>query len=320
MPASRMLLIVVLLATACRNATPTSEAATDEVAATRNLPRGGLMVSAFYVDAEAAIATLRRTRRLLADHAWLERQAGIRGISTDSVRREMLGRKAADERYLAKRAKTAGMDAEEYIRTVERRMGRVRLGGLELLLPSEPESPTAQLAGPPVCERGPRFRRWYSEADVSVAGDDVTATFSAGHTTDRPADQHISLLWRHNQQGTPSDHAFPSRRQLSICRDYATADHSVVWDRCATSSPVTASTRSIHTTSDVRYGGRTLGRTGRRHRTPLPLATRDAVPTAVGVGDFLRCSSPIHSALQGIEPTPDPVVTAWLRSRGFSGA
>ena len=136
---SRTILIACLLAAACRDATPTSEAATDEVAATRNLPRGGLMVSAFFVDAEAALSVLRRTERLLADHAYIERQAGIRGISADSVRREMLERKAADERYLAKRAKSAGKTAEEYIRAVEGRMGRVRLGGVEVLLPSDPE-------------------------------------------------------------------------------------------------------------------------------------------------------------------------------------
>jgi len=255
--------VVLLLVVACQDATRSiTQAATDEPAATPGRPEGGLVVSAFYVDAEAATYTVRHVKRLLADDAWTQRQAGFRGISPDSIHRELQGRLTEAEQYLVDKAATAGVGVSEYRQALERRMRRVQLAErYDILLPSSLEAQAGEIlqtAGAGVCERGPQFESWNLDATLTVMGDDVVATFSAIHRTDRPADQGLDLLWSHNQQGPPSGRANPSRRQLSICRDYATAAHNVVWDRCAASSPALVSARSIHTTSDIRYGGRTF--------------------------------------------------------------
>lgn len=130
--------IVLLLAVGCQDGTPPiTQAATDEPAATPSRHGGGLMVSAFYVDAEAATYTVRHVERLLADGAWIQRKAGLRGITTDSVHRELQGRLAEAEQYLADKAATAGVDASEYRQAVEQRMRRVRLAeGYSVLLPA----------------------------------------------------------------------------------------------------------------------------------------------------------------------------------------
>lgn len=222
------------------------------------------MVTSFYFDAEAAARTLQFTERLLADEAWVGRQAVIRDITADSVRRELTDRVAHTERYLEKKASAHGMTGPEYRRVVEGRMRRVRsAAGYEKLLPSSPfraqisATATVGAVPAPACERRPRMQTWVSNASVTVSGDNVTATYSASHNTDRPADQRLNMTWWHNQWG-PTGIATPSRRQLSICRDYATAEHEQSWNRCSARSPATADARSGHVTSDVRYGGRTL--------------------------------------------------------------
>ena len=254
-------LALLLLSAACQDvARPPASPPADE----RSPGIGGLIVASFYFDAaEAAVRTLEFTERLLADEAWIGRQAVIRGITADSVRRELSAESTHTERYLEKKASTQGMTGPEYRRVVEGRMRRVRLAnGYEKLLPSRPsqaQTGTATaVAGAPACERRPQMETWLSGASVTVSGNNVTATYFARHTSDRPADQSLNMTWRHNHEGSSTGIATPSRRQLSICRDHATADHEVSWNKCGSRSLATASARSGHVTSDIRYGGTTL--------------------------------------------------------------
>ena len=259
---TRMLLATLLLAVACQDiAQPPAEGADD-----KESPRiGGVIAASFYFDAEAAARTLQVTERLLADEAWIGRQAAIRDITADSVRRELTADVTHTEQYLEKKASAQGMTGSEYRRVVEGRMRRVRsLAGYEKLLPSRPfdaqtsGTATARAAPAPACERRPRMETWRSGASVTVSGESVTAHYFARHTSDRPADQRLNMTWRHNQGPFSTGIETPSQRQLSICRDYAYTDYQVSWNRCSSRSPATASARSGHVTSDVRYGGQTL--------------------------------------------------------------
>ncbi len=220
------------------------------------------MVTAFYSDAEAAVHMLRHTETLLAEHAWIQRQADSRGITVDSVRRKLKSWLANNEKYLAERATAVGMTPTGYRQAVERKMKRMQLAeGYDFLLPSESPSeegaPAQRVV--PACEWGPRFLSAHSTALVVVRGDRVTSAFTADHYTDRPADHDIDLTWNHDQgPGPRGGRASPSRRQLSICRNYASAGHAVTWDRCDVNSPATATARGLHVTSDLRYGGNTF--------------------------------------------------------------
>lgn len=131
-----MLLATLLLAVACQDiAQPPAEGADD-----KESPRiGGVIAASFYFDAEAAARTLQVTERLLADEAWIGRQAAIRDITADSVRRELTADMAHTEQYLEKKASAQGMTGPEYRRVVEGRMRRVWSPvGYEKLLPSRP--------------------------------------------------------------------------------------------------------------------------------------------------------------------------------------
>ena len=223
------------------------------------------MISAFYGDEEAAAHVLWNTENRLADPSWIARKAGLRGVTKDSLRRELTNRRAHVEQYLAKRATDAGMSAAAYRFAVERRMEWTQLaGGHQLLLPSPSPSESTMLAlvSGQVCEMAPRFVTANSEVTVDVLGDEVAAVFTAYHQTDRSATQNISLSWSHNQERLPSGLAFPTRRQLSICRNFASVGHTIVWDRCDAGSPATAAAHSIHTTTDLDYGGRTYRNRG----------------------------------------------------------
>lgn len=116
------------------------------------------MISAFYGNEEAAVHVLWNTENRLADPSWIASQAELRGVTEDSVRRELANRRAHIEQYLAKRATDAGESAAAYRLAVERRMERVQTaGGHQFLLPSQPRAERATLAlGPAsqVCEMG----------------------------------------------------------------------------------------------------------------------------------------------------------------------
>ena len=165
-------LALLLLSAACQDvARPPASPPADE----RSPGIGGLIVASFYFDAEAAVRTLEFTDRLLADEAWIGRQAVIRGITADSVRRELSAEATHTERYLEKNASAQGMTGPEYRRVVEGRMRRVRLAdGYEKLLPSRPsqaQTGTATAAaGAPACERRPQMETWLSGASVTVSG------------------------------------------------------------------------------------------------------------------------------------------------------
>lgn len=104
------LLAALLLAVGCQDvAQPPAERADEEES-----PRiGGVTVATFYFDAEAAARTLQVTERLLADEAWISRQAAIRHITADSVRRELTADVTHTEQYLEKKASAQGMTGPE---------------------------------------------------------------------------------------------------------------------------------------------------------------------------------------------------------------
>lgn len=170
-------LALLLLSAACQDvARPPASPPADE----RSPGIGGLIVASFYFDAaEAAVRTLEFTERLLADEAWIGRQAVIRGITADSVRRELSAESTHTERYLEKKASTQGMTGPEYRRVVEGRMRRVRLAnGYEKLLPSRPsqaQTGTATaVAGAPACGSHASDRVSVDKSGCGSSGDEST--------------------------------------------------------------------------------------------------------------------------------------------------
>lgn len=154
---TRLVVAISLLAVACQDiAQPAAEHPTAE-----GSPQvRGLMVTSFYFDAEAAVRTLERTERLLADRAWIGRQAAIRGVTTDSIRGELTARVTYTEQYLERKGSAQGMTGPEHRRVVEGRMRSVQMvDGSKRLLPSLPYQAQADVkatvAGAPACQRRP---------------------------------------------------------------------------------------------------------------------------------------------------------------------